>query len=252
MRKPLVVANWKMNKDIAEGRDFCRRLLPLVDDCTGVDVAVCPAFTALAAVMAELERSGVFLGAQNLFWEERGAFTGEVSAAMLLDAGCSCVIIGHSERRHILGENDVMVNRKVGRALEAGLTPIVCVGETLQEREQGLAFEVVKRQLDVGLDGVYPGENELVIAYEPVWAIGTGVNASADDAQEMCGFIRGWLRHNRGEILADSIRILYGGSVKEANIRDFMAQSQIDGALVGGASLEAESFADIVRLVNND
>lgn len=250
LRKPLIIANWKMNKNLESARNFCRRFLPLVDDCQKVDIAICPPFTCLLPVMEEIEKSSIFLGAQNMFWEKDGAYTGEVSAEMLIDVGCTCVIIGHSERRHILGEDNKGVNRKVIKALETGLTPVICVGETLQERKNNLALEIVKKQLQAALEGVKTEQNEIVIAYEPVWAIGTGVNASAGDAQEMCCFIRKCLNQILGE-QADAIRILYGGSVKESNIQEFMAEDDIDGALIGGASLEAESFAGIVRLVNN-
>lgn len=247
MRTPLLVANWKMNKQIAEAQAFAEDFLPRVQGVKDVEIVICPPLTALEAVRRSLQDSLVKLGAQDVFWEEKGAYTGEVSPSMLLDAGCSYVIIGHSERRQILGERDVDINRKLKAALEGGLTPILCVGETLQERENNRALEIVKGQINEDLQGLRLEESNLVVAYEPVWAIGTGVNASPDDAQEMIGFIRSLLARNLGKTLADEIRILYGGSVKPENTAQFMAEADVDGALVGGASLQAESMARIVR-----
>ncbi len=247
MRTPLLVANWKMNKQIAEAQAFAEDFLPRVQGVKDVEIVICPPFTALEAVRRSLQGSLVKLGAQDVFWEEKGAYTGEVSPSMLLDAGCSYVIIGHSERRQILGERDVDINRKLKAALEGGLTPILCVGETLQERENNRALEIVKGQINEDLQGLRLEEPNLVVAYEPVWAIGTGVNASPDDAQEMIGFIRSLLARNLGKTLADEICILYGGSVKPENTAQFMAEADVDGALVGGASLQAESMARIVR-----
>ena len=191
--------------------------------------------------------SKIELGAQNLFWEMKGAYTGEISPAMLVDAGCTYVILGHSERRQIMGENDTIINRKVRAAQDAELIPILCVVETLQERENNRAREVVKEQLTRDLKNITFAPQGLVIAYEPVWAIGTGVNASSDDAQEMIGFIRSYLAKIYDRELANSVRILYGGSVNEVNIAEFMGEVDVDGALVGGASLQANSFAGIVR-----
>ncbi|MBO8158987.1 MAG: triose-phosphate isomerase [Thermosyntropha sp.] len=247
MRRKLLVANWKMHKNISEAQAFCRRFLPEIEECDRADIAICPPFTLLTAVKGALGSSKVKLGAQNLFWEEKGAYTGEVSPAMLLDAGCEMVIIGHSERRHIFGETDEMINRKVKAALRNKLIPILCVGETLEERKKGQAEEVVKRQLLEGLRELeYDGE--IVIAYEPVWAIGTGVNASPDDAQKMSFFIRQILKGIFPEEKVLEMRILYGGSVKPENITGFTGQPDVDGALVGGASLDPDSFAEIVRL----
>lgn len=247
MRKILIAGNWKMNKNINETEDFCRGLLPLIEDISQAEVLICPPFTSLYTLKVCLKGSKVKIGAQDVFWEPRGAYTGEISPAMLADTGCSYVILGHSERRHIIGESDVIVNRKIKAALDAGLTPILCVGETLQERQNHRALEVVKEQLTGSLEDIGLSGKSLVIAYEPVWAIGTGVNASSDDAQEMIGFIRKYLAKLYNETMADSTRILYGGSVKDENIANFLAEEDVDGALVGGASLQAESFARIIR-----
>lgn len=236
-----------MNKTNPEAEEFVRELLPLLEGISGVEVVICPVYTGLERVGARLGSTGIRLGAQNLFWEEKGAYTGEVSAAMLKDTGCSHVIIGHSERRQILGETDVIINWKVKAGLDAGLIPVLCVGETLQERENHLALERVQEQLNRALKDISLDGRSLVIAYEPVWAIGTGVNASPDDAQEMIAFIRAGLARLYNRELADSVQILYGGSVKDENIADFLAEEDVDGALVGGASLIADSFARIVR-----
>jgi len=232
-----------MNKTISETRDFLRAFLPLVKDIKDRDVVISPPFTALSPAADALKGSGVKLSAQNVFWEEKGAFTGEVSPAMILDAGCSHVIIGHSERRQYFSEHDVIVNRKVKAARKAGLEVIFCVGESLEEREAGRTFEVIKRQVETGLAEV--GPESLVVAYEPIWAIGTGRTATAEQAQEVHAFIRkilGILYGNK----AESLRIIYGGSVTTENVDNLMACEDVSGALVGGASLKAESFARIV------
>lgn len=236
-----------MNKTNPEAEEFVRELLPLLKGAEQVEVVLCPVYTCLERLGGQLAGTGLKLGAQNMFWEEKGAYTGEVSAVMLKDVGCSHVIIGHSERRQILGETDVVINWKVKAALDAGLIPILCVGETLQERENNLALERVQEQLTRALKDISLSGRGLVIAYEPVWAIGTGVNASPDDAQEMIAFIRGCIAKLYSRELAESIQILYGGSVKDENIAEFLAEEDVDGALVGGASLLAESFARIVR-----
>ena len=247
MRTPLIVANWKMNKGLNDAQQYGQELLPILAGYTGVEVVVCPPFTSLTLMNQIFRGSEIKLGAQNLFWEMKGAYTGEISPAMLVDTGCTYVILGHSERRQIMGENDAIINRKVRAALDVALIPILCVGETLQERENNRAREVVKDQLTRDLKNITFAPQGLVIAYEPVWAIGTGVNASSDDAQEMIGFIRSYLAKLYDQELADSVRILYGGSVKEENIAEFMSEVDVDGALVGGASLQANSFAGIVR-----
>ena len=223
MRTPLIVANWKMNKSLKDAEQYGQELLPLLADHSGVEVVVCPPFTSLTVMSKIFAGSKIKLGAQNLFWEMKGAYTGEISPAMLVDAGCTYVILGHSERRQIMGENDAIINRKVKAALDVALIPILCVGETLQERENNRAREVVKDQLTRDLKNITFAPQGLVIAYEPVWAIGTGVNASSDDAQEMIGFIRSYLAKLYDQEVAHSVRILYGGSVKEENIVEFMS-----------------------------
>lgn len=248
MRTPLIAANWKMNNTVIETYLFADRFLPLVQDIKEVELVICPPFTSLVSLEEKLYQSQVKLGAQDMFWEEKGAFTGEISAGMLTDVGCRYVIIGHSERRQLLGESDVMVNRKLKTALLHGLKPILCVGETLQERKTNRAREIVKMQLEGALKDIPLIGEELVIAYEPVWAIGTGVNASTDDAQEMIGFIRDYMAKLYNRDQAEAVRILYGGSVKPDNIEGFMAREDIDGALVGGASLQADTLAEIARL----
>lgn len=251
VRRVLMIANWKMNKSIKETHTFCREFVSQVEKTDKTDIVICPPFTSLHVLESELAGSGIKIGAQNLFWEENGAYTGEISAGMLLDAGCSHVIIGHSERRQVMKESDGIINSKIRAALQAGLIPILCVGETLLQREEGMAKQVVKDQLFNCLQGFEPGDGEIVIAYEPVWAIGTGVNASSEDAQEMIGFIRANLGQIIGAETAESTRILYGGSVNAKNIAELMEKQDIDGALVGGASLQPVSFMEIVRLSQN-
>jgi len=247
MRKPIIVGNWKMNCTIPEALELVKRLKVMVSDVKGLEIVIAPPFTALSPVSHALIGSNMTLAAQNLFWEEKGAFTGEISAEMILDAGCDYVIIGHSERRQFFAETDDSVSRKVRAALAGGLIPIVCVGETLAEREAGETFPVIERQLTNGLNDVKVSSSEdLVIAYEPVWAIGTGRTATPSQAQEVHAYIRGLLKNLLGEAAGD-IRVLYGGSVKPENIDELMIEPDIDGALVGGASLKADSFARIVR-----
>jgi triosephosphate isomerase len=249
MRRPLLAGNWKMYKTVPEGVALAQEIraglaLALRDR----DVLVAPPFTAVAAVAEALRGSDVLLGAQNMHWEREGAFTGEISPVMLKQVGCSHVILGHSERRHIFGEGDDMIARKTRAAVDNGLTPIVCVGETLPERESNRTLEVVERQLERALRGLTPDEtSRAVVAYEPVWAIGTGRNATPDQAQEVHAFIRKRVTATHGEPAAAALRILYGGSVKPDNIDGLMAQPDLDGALVGGASLKAESFLRIVH-----
>ena len=246
VRKTLIAANWKMYKTVGEAENFVKEFLPLVNGVEEVEIVICPPFTCLPALSQGLKDNRVKLGAQDVFWASQGAYTGEIAPAMLLDLDCRYVIIGHSERRQVMGESNAIINRKLKAASEAGLVPIFCVGETLQEREQNLARQVVQQQLEQGLMNVSP--QELVVAYEPVWAIGTGVNASPDDAREMAGFIREYLAIINDRKWAEGVRILYGGSVKPENIAQFMAEPDVDGALVGGASLNAADFARIVRL----
>ncbi|MGI6605516.1 MAG: triose-phosphate isomerase [Peptococcia bacterium] len=248
MRKPIIAANWKMHKLIKEAEGFVTEFPVDIELYQEVDTVICPAFTALQTVGEALEGTGIKLGAQNLYPQVQGAFTGEVSPLMLKDLGCTYIILGHSERRHILGEEDSFINEKVKTALAHGLIPILCVGETLEERKKGQTEEVCRRQLLGGLAGLDAAAiRPLVIAYEPVWAIGTGVNASAQDAQETIAFLRRVLADGWGKETAEAIRIQYGGSVKPQNIKEFMACQDIDGALVGGASLEVDSFYAIVQ-----
>jgi len=248
MRKPLIAGNWKMHKTPEEARTFASQLLEELKDEREVEVVVAPPFVSLLPVKEVLGEGPIKLAAQNVHWEKEGAFTGEVSPLMLNEIGCDYVIVGHSERRGYFGETDEMVNRKVKALLDVGLRPILCVGETLKEREEGKTFQVVEAQVRGGLKDLEAGEGkELVVAYEPVWAIGTGRTATPHQAQEVQAFIRGVLKELFGEEVARGIRILYGGSVKPENIAELMAEEDIDGALVGGASLKVDSFVRIVR-----
>ena len=248
MRTPLMAGNWKLNLNVDEAVALAGALKSQCSDVTGREIMVAPVFTALAPVAAALAGGPVSLGAQNLYWEESGAFTGEVSGPLLKDVGCSYAIVGHSERRQLFGETDASVNRRTTAALAAGLIPVVCVGESLDEREAGKEREVVEGQVTGALKGFSADEvSGMVLAYEPVWAIGTGKTASPAEANEIHAFIRGLLSRDFGDIVADRVRILYGGSVKPGNVDELMAEPDIDGALVGGASLEADSFARIVR-----
>lgn len=247
MRKPIIAGNWKMFKTTSEARELVRQLKEALADVDSVEIVVSPPFTALATVAGELKGSNISVAGQNMYWEESGAFTGEVSPLMLKDIGCTHVIIGHSERRQFFNETDGTVNKKVKAALKTGLTPIVCVGETLEERELGATMKVVERQIRDGLDGLSPREMEkTVIAYEPVWAIGTGKTATPQQAEEVHQLIRSIIAQ-RADSVAQDLRILYGGSVKPDNVDELMAQPDIDGALVGGASLQADPFVRIVR-----
>ncbi len=249
MRKPVIAGNWKMYKLIGESVETAVALKPLVANANHCDVILAPVFTALKTVADRLEGSNIRVAAQDCAVQnEFGALTGEVAPVMLKDAGCTHVIIGHSERRQFFGETDETVNRKTKAALAAGLTPIVCVGEHLAEREAGNAESVVKTQLIDGLAGLTVADMErIIIAYEPVWAIGTGKTATPEQAQEMHRFIRQTIASVHGSDIANKTRILYGGSVKPDNVVELMSQDDVDGALVGGASLEAESFARIVN-----
>ncbi|MGQ9507859.1 MAG: triose-phosphate isomerase [Thermodesulfobacteriota bacterium] len=247
-RLPFIAGNWKMNKTVGEAIELVRALKLSLLGIEGVEVAIAPPFTALFAVSQELKGSFIKLAAQNLFWEEKGAFTGEISPLMLKELGCQYVIIGHSERRQYFGETDEMVNRKLKSAIRFGLKPIFCLGETIKEREKGETFSVIERQLVEGLKGIdEESMDKMVIAYEPVWAIGTGKTATPQQAEEAHRFIREKIEGIYSEKVAQKIRIQYGGSVTPENIKALMLQSEIDGALVGGASLKAESFTRIVR-----
>ncbi len=247
-RLPFIAGNWKMNKTVGEAIDLVRELKTAISGVKGVEVAVAPPFTALYAVRKELEGSSILLAAQHLYWEEKGAFTGEVSPLMLKEVGCHYVIIGHSERRQFFGETDETVNRRMKAALSQGLKIIFCIGETLKEREEGKTFSVIERQVEGGLNGLgHQAMRSVTLAYEPVWAIGTGRTATPDQAEEVHQFIRKKLEKLYSLEISEEIRIQYGGSVTPENVKGLMSQSDIDGALVGGASLKAESFSKIVR-----
>jgi triosephosphate isomerase len=239
-----IAANWKMHKTVGETKEFFASFLPMVKDVGDVDVVVAPPFTALSAAAEATKGGNVHLSAQDVFWEEKGAYTGEVAPGMLLDVGCRHVIVGHSERRQHFYEDDVAVNSKIRAARKAGLAVIFCVGETLDEREAGKTFDVVKREVEAGLSEV--GPENLVVAYEPIWAIGTGKTATPEQAQEVHAFIRKILRNLFGE-KAEEMRILYGGSVTPENVDSLMSCEDVNGALVGGASLKPDSFARIVH-----
>jgi triosephosphate isomerase len=254
MRKKIVAANWKMNMTQAESARYMESLLLDLGDIADVEVVILPPFTVIAKVTESLEKApNIKVGAQNMYWERNGPFTGEISAALLRDLFVRYVVLGHSERRTLFGETDEIVNRKVRAAHEATLRPIVCIGETLEQRDKGNVEKILAIQLRGSLNGLTEKELlETVIAYEPVWAIGTGRNATPAQAQEAHAFIRHTLREMSDEATADRIRIQYGGSVKPDNARNLMSQPDIDGALVGGASLEAHSFADIVHAARNE
>src|SRR5580704_209792 len=248
IRKKLIAGNWKMNKTSADAAELAREVVLAVAQRPDVDVVVCPPFTALESVARVVEGSAVKLGAQNMHHEANGAFTGEVSAPMLRAFFATHVILGHSERRTLFGETDWFINKKVLTALKNQLRPMLCVGETLAEREAGSTLKVVQTQVEACLEGVSKElATNVIIAYEPVWAIGTGKNATADQAQEVHAFIRGLLTKIFGDQPAGRIRILYGGSMKPANAPELLAQKDIDGGLIGGASLEARSFVDLVN-----
>ncbi len=246
-RKPLIAANWKMFKTPDQAKDFVTHFLPLVQGHTRDEIVLCPPFVDIAAVVAAAHGSTLQIGAQNMYWKEEGAFTGEISAPMLLAAGCTHVILGHSERRQFFGETDETVNKKLLAALKHKLIPIVCVGELLAERESGKTAEILLRQTAEGLTGVATEQAaSIVIAYEPVWAIGTGKTATPEIAAEAHRIIREQVAISLGRQVANKMRILYGGSVKPDNATSLMNQPEIDGALVGGASLDPQSFSKIV------
>ena len=247
-RTPLIAGNWKMYKTTPEAVETAQQLVELVADSADVDIMIAPVFTTLGPVSQVVRDSRVALGAQNLYWEKEGAFTGEISADMLVSSGCQYVIIGHSERRQYFGETDETVNKKIRAAIDAGLIPVFCVGESEAEREAGQTFSVLDKQVKKGLDNYFAKDlGTLVIAYEPVWAIGTGKTATKEQAQEAHQYIRSLIDQNVDKTLAQSVRILYGGSVKPNNVTELMQMQDIDGALVGGASLDAESFSKIVK-----
>ncbi len=244
MRKPFIAANWKMNKTQSDTGEFLSKFVPEVKDIPDVDIAVAPPFTSLSAAAAKLDNTNIILTAQNVFYEEKGAYTGEISPLMLVDIGCKYAIVGHSERRQYFHETDDIVNRKIKAAKKAGLGVIVCIGESLDERESGKTFDILRRELEKGLDGVAP--HNTVIAYEPIWAIGTGKTASPGQAQDAHAYVREKLRVLYGN-KADEFCIIYGGSVTPDNVDSLMSCGDVDGALVGGASLKVESFTRIVK-----
>jgi len=248
MRKPILAGNWKMYKTVSQATSFVEQLQGMIETTEGIDVVLCAPFTALGALVQATEGTGFGVGAQNVHQAEEGAYTGEVSSGMLKDLGVQYVIIGHSERRQYFGETDESVNAKAHAVFKNGLLPIICCGEDLTQREQGITNEVVERQVRAALNGLSAEQIEsVVIAYEPIWAIGTGKTATAGDANEVCAHIRHVVRDIYGTETGDVVRIQYGGSVKPDNIEELMAQSDIDGALVGGASLEPASFAKLVQ-----
>ena len=248
MRKPIIAGNWKLNKTLNESAQLVTLLKRLVTDTSHVEVVVCPVFTALSSISEILMDSDIQLGAQDMYWEEKGAFTGEVSGGLLKDAGVKFVIIGHSERRQFFHETHETVNKKTKAALKNGLTPIVCIGEMLAERENGSTFRVLEEQIKGALAGFSAEDmKKIVVAYEPVWAIGTGKVATPLEAQEAHAFIRKEISKLFGNEVAQGLRIQYGGSVKADNIAELMKQADIDGALVGGASLDAQGFSDIIK-----
>src|ERR671917_1741607 len=252
-RRPMMAANWKMNKTVREAQEYTAALLPRAADAEeDVEVVVCAPLTCLHEVGRMAANSPVIAGAQNFYYEDSGAYTGEVSAPMLLDVGARAAIVGHSERREVFAETDEMVARKTKRAVEADILPIVCVGETKEERDAGGMWEKVSGQVGRVVEELGDaGGESVVFAYEPIWAIGTGDTATPEDAQDAIGKIRGLLRESRDDGFADGVRILYGGSLKPSNAAEIMAQTDVDGALVGGASLEVESFVELIDAAQN-
>ncbi len=250
MRIPIIAGNWKMNKDIREAKELASDLRDRLSSLSGVRIVLCPPFISLPVVSSVIEGSTLELGAQNMHWEKEGAFTGEISAQMLLAVGCKYVILGHSERRILFDETNQMINKKIKSAMDAGLIPLICVGETLKERERGVTQEIVEDHVRGGYQDLTK-ENAVktVIAYEPVWAIGTGRTATPQQANDVHIFIRNLLSRMYDRKTADSINVLYGGSVKPDNSKELLSQSDIDGALVGGASLEIDSFERITRSI---
>ena len=251
-RRPLLAANWKMYKTLSEMEKYLSSFLGLVAGIDDRDIMLAPNYTCLNRMVELLNGSNVKAAAQNMFYKDEGAFTGEVSPRMLLDIGIDTVIIGHSERRHIFHEDDELINKKISSAISHGMTSVFCIGETLEEREAGETSRVLENQIRLGLKGLKNSDiQKIVIAYEPVWAIGTGKTASLEQIQEAHRLVRERVGERAGEDIAENLRILYGGSVKPANVKDIMSLDDVDGALVGGASLEPESFARIVRFEDN-
>jgi triosephosphate isomerase len=247
MRKKVIAGNWKMNNDISESQNLVSGIISGLGNDTKCEVIVCPPFTSLSEVSTLIKNTPVKLGAQNMHYEDSGAYTGEISNSMLKSVGCECVIIGHSERRTIFGENDKMINKKINKALESGLKVIFCIGESLEQREEGNTNEVVKKQIVNGLINVTSDDlTNIIVAYEPIWAIGTGKTATPEQAQEVHFFIRGQIEKIYSKESAENLQIQYGGSVKPENAATLLSQPDIDGALVGGACLKADSFLSII------
>lgn len=247
IRKKIIAGNWKMNKTVGDAKSLAEAIKVDLGDCLDVDVVLCPPFTALAAVSSVVDDCHLKLGAQNMHWESEGAYTGEVSPGMLRDLYCNYVILGHSERRSYFGETNETVNKKVKAAIVATLVPIVCVGETLEQRESGTTESVVRDQVENSLAGLGNDMGKIVVAYEPVWAIGTGMTATPEQAQDVHAFIRKILTEMGGANLAESVRIQYGGSMKPGNAAELLGKKDIDGGLIGGAALDARSFIEIVK-----
>jgi len=251
MRKPFIAGNWKMFLNKESGRILAKTLAEETRDINDRNILVCPSFPFLSDIADALKGSNIKLGAQNMYYEKEGAFTGEVSADMLLSVACEYVILGHSERRHVFGESDELINKKLLAAIENNLKPILCVGELLEEREEARTEDVINRQIKNGLKNVLDSEmDSVIVAYEPVWAIGTGKTATPEDANTVHEFIRSTISDSYNRDVADNLIVLYGGSVKPKNVDDLMAKDNIDGALVGGASLKADSFLRIIRFEN--
>ncbi len=252
-RKRIIAGNWKMNKSVAESKDLASDIRRELAECRDVDVVLCPPYTSLAAVGEVIESTAIKFGAQNMHWESDGAYTGEISSNMLRSIYCHYVILGHSERRSYFGETDEIVNKKTKAALAANLIPIVCVGETLEERKAEQHKSVVKTQLEGSLAGIEIADlKRVIIAYEPVWAIGTGEVATPEQAQEMHAFIRGVMADIADAEVAENVRIQYGGSMKPSNAKELLAQPDIDGGLIGGAALEARTFVELVQLAQGE
>jgi len=247
VRRPIIIGNWKLNKTAVEAVELATAVRNVAGALHYIDIGITPPFTALWPVAKRVRESKVLLGAQNCHWEDFGAYTGEISAPLLADLDVQFILAGHSERRHIFGEDDAVVNKKIQAIIRSGIDAVLCIGETLEQREAEKTFDVLKQQLEGSLDAISEGQaKQLVLAYEPVWAIGTGKVASTAQAQEVHEFIRQWLSDKYGEV-GEHVRIMYGGSVTPDNIQGLMKQPEVDGALVGGASLKAETFVDILR-----
>jgi len=250
MRRKIIAGNWKMNNNLNGTIDLISSLAKSLNSSENCDIIVCPPFTSLSEANSQIKNTAIKLGAQNMYFENEGAYTGEISAQMLKSVGCEFVILGHSERRAIFNESDSLINMKIKKAISSGLKPIFCVGESLEQREKGVTKDIIKMQVTEGLKDISSEEIQtLIIAYEPVWAIGTGKNATPEQAQEVHQFIRSLIKEKYSEEIADNMIIQYGGSVKPNNAKELLSQKDIDGALVGGASLKADSFLGIIRAV---